>query len=650
MLKFFKKLICVSMAFCLVMPYVACGNKTKAVDTTEESASHYVTNGLHKITVDETDREFIKNGKTDYEIIVSTDAEDLKAAYFIQTQIKNATGVQIPLKNYSPSVVWSESDRYIVFDVPQLFTAAKLNMPSDNLYSTGYYIKSAGDSVFLVPNSANAAQYAALAFLRQVIGYEMYSEDIVVYTKSAETLPDIEIIEKPDFEFMLASNRESDETCYGMGFLHTQDVFIPVGSKTYHNVLTYLPLEEYYEEHSGWYSTNKKDLCYTARGDESEFNLMAETIAQKIIELSDQMQGVDNITVSVEDNNDEPCQCVSCVQSREKYGGADSAGVIKLCNAINRIVQQHLEEKAERENTPKRNFNILFFAYRKMEQAPAKKVNGVWVPYDDTVILDDNVGVYIAPASANYMHSFYDEVNQAEKEMIESWSALGNLIYMWLYETNFSYYFYPYNSYESMIESYRFCKANNAIFMLSLGQYNANVVTCFGRFKEYLNSKAMFDVNSNYAEIVDGFFTNYFREAAEPMLKYFNQLQAYMRYLENAYPEEITGDIYDEIEKDKFWPYKTLVNWLALTDEAFEAIEIYKDKDPQMYAVLYENIKIETLFMRFALLRLHEGKFSQQEYRQMQLEFKADCEYFNLSSWRENSSGNLKALWQEWGI
>ena len=154
-----------------------------------------------------------------------------------------------------------------------------------------------------------------------------------------------------------------------------------------------------------------------------------------------------------------------------------------------------------------------------MEQAPAKKVNGVWVPYDDTVILDDNVGVYIAPASANYMHSFYDEVNQAEKEMIESWSALGNLIYMWLYETNFSYYFYPYNSYESMIESYRFCKANNAIFMLSLGQYNANVVTCFGRFKEYLNSKAMFDVNSNYAEIVDGFFTNYFNIGSAASLK-----------------------------------------------------------------------------------------------------------------------------------
>ena len=43
------------MAFCLVMPYVDCGNKTKEVDKTEESASHYVTNGLHKITVEETD-------------------------------------------------------------------------------------------------------------------------------------------------------------------------------------------------------------------------------------------------------------------------------------------------------------------------------------------------------------------------------------------------------------------------------------------------------------------------------------------------------------------------------------------------------------------------------------------------------------------
>ena len=56
-----------------------------------------------------------------------------------------------------------------------------------------------------------------------------------------------------------------------------------------------------------------------------------------------------------------------------------------------------------------------------MEKPPVKKdESGKWVPYDNSVICDDNVGVYIAPIRAAYNQSFYHDNNVSAKESIES--------------------------------------------------------------------------------------------------------------------------------------------------------------------------------------------------------------------------------------
>lgn len=624
------------------------GNTTVTTpkETVTEPAEHFATNVLHKVNVQETSNPLVTDEATEYRIVTSTGTEDMKAASFIQSNLKNATGATFEMVRYDSDVEWSADAKYIVLNVPELFTSAGLTMPADELGQTGYYIKNAGKSVFIATKSSMGAQYGAIAFLRHVVGYEMYAFDTVVYEKSGATLPDMEIIERPDFEFYVQGNRVKSEAAYGMGFLGS--IFIPVDGETWHNSFNYLPPDTYRKSHPDWYSTKGNELCYTAHGNVNEFNAMATELADKIKVLTNQYPDRANITITIEDHNDQ-CDCAACVDSRKAYGGADSAAVVKLCNAVNKQVQQYLEEQAEASGKEKRELNILFFAYNKMEKPPVKKDDaGNWVPYDETVVCDDNVGVYIAPIRASYNQSFYHENNVSAKESIEGWGVLSKKLYMWLYETNYSHYLYPINTYDTMLETYRFCKNNNAIYMMNEGQYNQGNVTHFSKLKEYFNARAEFNVNDNFKDITDDFFANYFKDAAAPMRQFFDELQAHLRYLETAYPGDVNGNIYNPMEQVKLWPKGLLDHWLDLIDEAYATIEHYRTENTALYEVLESHIKLESIFPRFAVIRLYSGKYSAATLRKMREEFRDDCVTFNITMLRESTS--LDTVFASWGL
>lgn len=620
---------------------------TSATKPVSEPERHPVNNGLHNVTVRDTERVFTSEGTSEYKIVTDrSDNDCVKAALFIQQHVKAATGATLEIVNNVSEKTWSAENKYIVLDVPELFSAAGLSMPSEDLGQTGYYIQNAGNSVFIAINSPYGAQYGALSFLRHVIGYEMYAEDTVVYEKSGATLPDMTITERPDFEFYVQSNKVSADATYGMGF--GGDIFIPVAGELWHNSLNYLPMETYKDKHPDWYSTMGNDLCYTAHGNQKELDAMVEELARKIIALLPEHPSQNTITITIEDHMDQ-CTCGACAKVREDYDGANSAAAIRLCNAVNKIVQKHLEDVAERTGTAKRDFNIIFFAYHKMEKAPVKKdADGNYVPIDDSVICDDNVGVYIAPITAAFNQSFYHESNAAAAETIKGWGALSDKLYIWLYETNFYHYLFPLNTYDVTIETYRLCKENNAVYMYNEGQWNQSSVTCFGKLKEYFNSRAIFNVNDTFQSIADDFFENYFRDAAEPMRRYFDALQAHLRYLETEFPADVNGNIYNNMAQSKLWPPKTLDGWLAVMDEAYAAIEHYRTEDPALFEKLESHILLETVFPRFAQIRLYPGKYSAATLRKMREDFRNDCARLNVTKMSENDS--LDELFDEWGV
>lgn len=621
----------------------------KPVNTVTEPEEHLVTNGLHDVKVTDSDRKFRENGETQYKIVFTDNSYNRKAASFMQQHISKALGVSVKLEVAAEDTTYVADSKVIVLNVPAMFNAAGLTMPSVDLGSNGYYIKNVGNTYFIATQGQTGIQSGAISFLRHLIGYEMYAADTVVYDRAEDTIPDMDITEKPDFDLHVQGNRVTSEAMYGMGFQSSGDIFISVEGETWHNSLNFLPKETYQAKHPKWYSTKGNEICYTAQGDADELEEMTTTVADKMVQYANEYPDKPSICLTIEDHADQ-CGCAACAASREAYNGTDSAATIKFMNKVNRKVQAKLLEQAGGVEANKRKLNILFFAYTKMEKPPVVKdeTTGKWKPIDDSVICDPEVGVYIAPIYAAYNQSFYHESNISAKNIIEGWGALSTKLYMWLYETNYRHYMYPINSYDTMIETYRFCKANNAEYIMNEGQYNQTNVTHFSKLKEYFNARAEFNVNDNYADIVNDFFHNYFGEAEVPMRKYFDELQAHLRYLEETFPADVNGNIYNPMEQTKLWSYGTLNGYLKLIDEAYAAIEPLKVSNPDRYKILEKHIKLESMFPRFALLRLYSGMYASTDLYNARMEFKGDCTTFGITYVQEQTS--METVFADWGL
>ena len=701
-----KRVYALALSLFLAFGFVASSCTSNAPrNPITEQAEHLVTEGrLHKVTIQETDKEFIKNGVSSYKIVVADSDMARKAGNFLKVHLENATGALLPMEIESAIAgkTWTNNQKYIAIGCEEWFTQAGLTMPAEDLGYSGYYIKTVGDTVFINTKHEFGYQHAVLRLLDTMVGYEMYSADMIVYKTARETLhlQNYDIIERPDIDLHASGNNLVDkDAMYGMGFLDRGSMFVSIqGKKNKVSVHNAMEILEYAEDKQGveinpaWISTagsysstdggGVSQVCYTggasygvapsatedqqkyadyiANKDEREalaeetLASLVDTVANVMIENLEMEENKNKtvITFTQEDNKSTVCSCWKCEEERARYDNASAASIIKFMNRVNRKVQSYLQDKATATSTKKRNVDLLFFAYQWTETAPARKnAQGKWEPIDEDVRCDDNVVVYLAPISAEYNVSFYEQKNDLTKYKIEAWNVLSAKTYFWLYQTNFHYYFYPFDSVDAMLETYRLCKENGMTYLYNQGQYNdyACPYSAFTMLKEYIDSKAGFDVNVNLEELTDDFFANYFGAGATAMRTYYKQLSAYMDDLQREYPSDYNGNVYAEVDNIKFWKYGTLNSWYNLIQQALTAIESCKTSDPVLYQTLYEHITRESLFVRFVLLEKYSNYYSSTALQNMRLQFKADCEMLNVAHIAENN-GEIENLWLQWGI
>ena len=612
----------------------------------DEPDAHYVEGLLHEFNVTESDTPFIVNGECPYTIIFEKDSNwGDKAALFIQKHIGKFSGNAPAIIEYDgTNFEYSPDKKIICIDVKDILSSAGIENTTRPIGNAGYHLLTKNNSVFIQCLSGYGYINAARTLLNQTIGLEIYSADITLYTKDGATLPNMDINEAPDMTYKFQSNKADTTTNYEMGFLSWGEAFYnKQGIPTQHNVLKWLPLDEYNNQnkpdtyHPNWYNRTSTQICWNAHGNEADYNLMVETVFEKFKEALILDPDVGTISFTQEDRP-ELCSCDACMEEIAKYG-ADSATMVTFLNDVDVKLQAWLEEQAEINHTTKREVNLVFFAYQNSEKPCAHQdENGNWVPNHPDVVCREHVIPYIAPIFANYEDTFYADSNKDVRDNIEGWKALSKYAYFWIYETNFSYYIYPYNSYATMIDTYRYIINNGAQFLFNEGQHNNDAVTCFGRFKEYFNYIALNNVNTKYSKIVDDFFTNYFREAKEPMLKMFYELQEYMLYLQKTYPNELDGRIYEDISQPRFWPINILQRWLGYCEDAIKAIEKIKLSNLSLYNKLYKHIVLESIFPQYAILDIHRGKFSSSQINEMVKKLISDCALTKISQASEANS------------
>ena len=602
-MKVFNKAIAIILCCFLVFGVsVGCDSETKS------NENEFGT--VHVYTSSPTDIDLVKNGTSEYVIVYPEEQNDYHgyAVEELRYFVKEATGIDLPAVS-DKDVTYSSSAKYLSIGETTLFERAGLSLDKSRLGDAGYIIETVDQSVFMAGGQFGNL-YAVYEFLRQEFGYAIYAIDEIAIEKDVtdKKLLDFSVIDIPDIPYRLnnwGEERYNRDFSRRMRMNYDTEVWMNVGGLLWHNFLEVVPKDIYLNEkehpesyHPEWYSSDGTQLCLSR-----DVDGLKEVVVAELKRAITENPNVNNLTFTLEDNSNW-CECESCTASKEKYG-TESAVYIQFMNVVARDIKAWLQTT----DTPNREVTILMFAYARSTTAPVKSDGkGGYEEIDKSVILDDNVGLYFAPVEADYYRDLYSEENEVTNTQMKQWRTLTDKVYLWTYTTFFRNYFLPFNCFGSMRKNYQWMYENKVQYIFNQGQYNQNTVSPdFGRLKMYLNSQLSWNFNQDVDVLINDWFENYFKEAAEPMKKFFDLYQTYFAYLADNYDIYFgTGTSYSTaFLQRKYWPLSTLETFLDIIDEAYASIESLATSDPARYQLLYDRICLESLSMRYLKYELY---------------------------------------------
>lgn len=648
-----KKLISLSLAALLMTStLVSCGEE----ETPKKQKPTVNTN--HSVVVENTSEMLVAGGESDYQIVIPDAADDYEknAATEISKYIEMASGAKL-LVVKEKDVDYDSEGKFIMVGDTDAAEELNVTYTMDELTSQGFKIVTEDNSVFLLAGGGWGKVFAAYEWLEHTIGWDCIAIGEVIYNDSPDVpFKKITAKEVPDIEYRVSGNRQTYDSAATAQLFRLigaySDGFMTVNGRLYHNAFSYLSPSTYNNKskkqqyHPLWFSTeNVKDgteiqLCYTAHGDEEEYELMIETALEVLKETVKKFPNIDNVQFSMEDNINW-CECETCTKSREYYG-TGAAVVIEFLNDLHTRLHDWFDEEGI-----ERKVNLVFFAYHATTDAPVKTNKDGSYSLIDGLKCKEGVYVFYAPVYANYTQSFESEDNINYLKTLEKWSIVSDEIYLWLYSTNFQGYLIPYGNFDAMQENIRIAKEVKVKYFFDEGQHYASTPrpTGFTYLKEYLESKWMWDYTQDEKELTDKFFKYYFKAAEEPMRKYYEELRVnFVNMYQNlGAPKGIFHNVLDKA----YWKEGTLRQWLGYLDEAYAAIEPIRTEDAALYAKLSERIKIESIGVRYLFLSLYGDTSNTNDFAMMQ-EFKNDLTAFGFSEAGQGTK--ITGLWVQWGL
>ncbi len=288
-------------------------------------------------------------------------------------------------------------------------------------------------------------------------------------------------------------------------------------------------------------------------------------------------------------------------QDLYKHYGVYSAEYILF---VNRAAEKMDEWLAE--NYPGRTIKYLIFAYQQTTQPPViKQSDGTYIPFDDAVMLSDNVQLFYAPIRGSFYYSFLQEQNQMYNDLLVQWSAIKSTgTSFWLYGTNFQDGLVPLDIMNAITDNYKWAAANDCTIMYYQCTDSA-VVSDWSRLRIYIMSKLGQDCNQDVDKLTENFFDNYFKDASDIMKKFYDEYRAWNAHIAKTASLSFTYLSEDKISDAKNWPFALLNNWLDYIEQAKAAVEHYKDTDINLYNKLVDRITIESATVRYLLVKKH---------------------------------------------
>lgn len=651
-----------------------------------------------KNNMNETPYYLIENSATDYKIVYP----EARGSYIdiavkeLRTFLGEITpGITIKVSS-DTGLTHSADAKYISLGDTALLQSAGISVDKEKLGTDGYAIITKDQSVYLVGGSTHGTLFAVYEFLEKQFGYHFYAKDCYDLERDVTekklldfdltVTPSIAVRYMADGQFVSSNDNESARR---MRSTPQDDFLVPArdskgGAGGWHTTPYILPKDEN-PEHPEWFGFGSTgaatQLCYAGRPAASgtdgkkhgkaDQSALVDALVASMEKLIDTKFGSDTndselfFCLTTADNFDW-CECEYCKEITEAYGGSKAASYIVVANKVAAKLQEYMNEKYGG-----RKITVFIFAYQVTEQPPVReKADGTFEPildgpYGDDIILGDNVVLLYAPIAADYYKTFKDEVNEVEYKRMAQWKTIASHIAMWTYDKTFyTNYFVPQNPYNSMDENIRWYVENGAVFLHAQGQTTNTQMTDWGNLKTYLSAQLSWDCTQDIEELIDGFFTAYYKDAAPAMREWFDDYRTYFdERADYWWGEEILiGNEWVEfnfrtthggdktlLPSLKFYEYERLKKWETSLNKAYGAIEKYKTSDPALYETLETRITRESVSLNYLIGTIYGDDtdlFTAKEKIELMIKVFEDAADTGLIFWREvNPTSGLGAAY-----
>lgn len=591
----------------------------------------------------------LEDGTSTYKLVIPKQESGLAqvAVSEFNKFFSEATGVTLPVITDDEI---GTAEHFISIGETTLLQETDITHEYEELGRDGYKIVTRGENLYLIGGGEYGSLYAVYELLEHLIDYDFFATDCYTVAKGVSNIPlyEFDLTDIPNIDNRIASDgivTGDTYTLYRLRYRPNSEMFINVKGAWTHNCLEYV--QDAPEANEKWYNLEKTQLCYTAHGDQAEYekllNASFATMKEELIATPDR----DSIMFTNEDNYD-VCECDACNKIVEEYG-AISASIILFMNDLNAMVREWFETE---EGKPyARDLRIVFFAYTGYEAAPVTydEAKDEYIPNKD-IHLDEGVYCQLAIIKNDYYRLLTDKANAEYYNNLRAWSKLaGENLYLWLYSTNFFYYLAPYDCFDSFAESYRLAKECNAFYMFDQRQTDERgVLTGWSYLKTYLCSKLAWDANQDVGELTDKFFEGYFGPAADDMREVFDQMRTLTNY--NKKHNELGGDssIYHQVVSDTYWPKDVLGRWLDCYDKAQESIANLQEENPKLYQQYLDHILAEKLSTLYLYVECYNFNTSVDVIDAYKAEFKEIADHFNITQVSEGK--NISNLYDKWGL
>lgn len=440
----------------------------------------------------------VQDGKTDYCIILDSHASPSEhwAASELKRFITEMSGAVLP---YCPDSR-SRPEHAIIIG----------GMPS-NVHSEGFLIKTVGSRVMIAGDPVRGTMYGVYAFLES-LGCRFLTDTVNKVPKmSTISVPDLDIVDSPAFEYRDVYIREAMKPDYAArnrgnsanaGLDDKRG-----GSIAYypfvHSFNALVPLDKYWATHpedfsmiDGKRTKDNTQLCMTNPE-------VIKVATQTVLGWMHDHPEAKICSVSQNDwyNN---CQCPDC-KAIDEAEGSPSGLMLRFVNAIAAETEKAYPDKL-----------VDTLAYQWTEKPPK-----ITKPRA-------NVRVRLCPIFCCEAHPYETcdaPENKAFIENLANWGKITDQLYIWHYNTSFAHYLNPFPDFRQLMDTAKLYKRSGVKGIFWEGSYSAGGGGEMGYLRSYLLSKITWNPDIDGTAVMKQFCDDFYGKGGKFIYEYVQLLQ-----------------------------------------------------------------------------------------------------------------------------